>query len=110
MCPTYTHLILDVDALFGRIEGFEWDAGNTDKNVLGHDVRQSEAEEIFLHAPVVLIEDAKHSAAERRFQIFGPTNTDRLITAAFTIRSKRVRVISVRDMSRQERRRYAKTP
>ena len=36
----------DINALLGGIEGFEWDAGNTAKNVLGHNVSQSEAEEI----------------------------------------------------------------
>jgi uncharacterized DUF497 family protein len=102
--------MLDIDALLGGIEGFQWDTGNTDKNVLGHGVSQSEAEEIFFHAPVVLFEDAKHSASERRFLIYGPTNAGRLLTAAFTIRVKRVRVISIRDMSRQERRQYAKAP
>lgn len=98
----------DLDALLAGIEGFQWDDGNTNKNVLGHDVTQSEAEEIFFHAPVVLLEDAKHSIAESRFLIHGATNAGRLLTAAFTVRGKRVRVISVRDMSRQERRRYAK--
>lgn len=102
--------MLDIDALLGGIEGFEWDTGNTVKNMLGHDVSRAEAEEIFFHAPVVLLEDAKHSATERRFLIYGPTNAGRLLTAAFTIRLKRVRVITIRDMSRQERRRYAKTP
>ena len=98
----------DLVALLAGIEGFQWDAGNTDKNVLGHDVTQSEAEEIFFHAPVVLIEDAKHSTAESRFLIYGATNAGRLLAAAFTIHGRRVRIISVRDMSRQERRRYAK--
>ena len=98
----------DLEALLVGIEGFQWDAGNTDKNILGHEVTRSEAEEIFFHAPVVLLEDATHSATERRFLIYGSTNAGRLLTAAFTIRANRVRVISVRDMSRQERRRYAK--
>lgn len=102
--------MLDIDALLAGIEGFEWDAGNTAKHVLGHEVNQSEAEEMFFHAPVVLLEDATHSASERRFLIYGPTNAGRLLTAAFTILSKRVRVKSIRDMSRQERRRYAKAP
>jgi uncharacterized DUF497 family protein len=102
--------VSDLDAFFAAIEGFQWDAGNTDKNVLGHGVTRSEAEEIFFHAPVVLLVDAKHSMAESRFLIYGPTNAGRLLTAAFTIRSKRIRVISVRDMSRQERRRYAQAP
>ena len=29
---------------FAGIEGFEWDAGNTTKNVLGHDVSKTDPE------------------------------------------------------------------
>ena len=99
--------MLDLAALLASVEGFEWDAGNTEKNLLGHGVTQGEAEELFFIAPIILLEDEKHSAAERRFLIFGPTSGGRLLTAAFTVRRHRIRVISVRDMSRQERSRYA---
>jgi uncharacterized protein len=98
--------VLDLAALLANVEGFQWDAGNTEKNVLGHGVSQGEAEEMFFIAPLVLLEDEKHSAAERRFLIFGPTGSGRLLTAAFTVRRKLIRIISVRDMSRLERRRY----
>lgn len=100
--------MLDLAALLASVEGFEWDAGNTEKNVLGHGVTQGEAEELFFVAPFVLLEDEKHSAAERRFLVFGPTGSGRLLTAAFTVRRQLIRIISVRDMSRLERRRYAK--
>ncbi|MFN2315513.1 MAG: BrnT family toxin [Gemmatimonadales bacterium] len=99
--------MLDLAVLLADVEGFEWDAGNTAKNVLGHRVSQTEAEEVFFLAPIVLLEDEKHSAEERRYLIFGPTGTGRLLTAAFTLRQRRLRLISVRDMSHQERRRYA---
>ena len=99
--------MLDLAELLASVEGFEWDAGNTDKNVLGHGVTQGEAEEIFFLAPLVLLEDEMHSVAERRFLIFGPTGAGRLLSAAFTVRRRLIRIISVRDMSRQERRRYA---
>ncbi len=97
----------DLAALLANVEGFEWDAGNTAKNVLGHGVSQGEAEELFFVAPLVVLEDEKHSVTERRFLIFGPTGSGRLLTAAFTVRRKLIRIISVRDMSRLERRRYA---
>ena len=100
--------MLDLAALLASVEGFEWDAGNTEKNVLGHGVTQGEAEELFFVTPFVLLEDEKHSAAERRFLVFGPTGSGRLLTAAFTVRRQLIRIISVRDMSRLERRRYAK--
>lgn len=99
--------MLDLAAFLADVEGFEWDAGNTEKNVLGHGVSQGEAEEMFFVAPLVLLEDEKHSAGERRFLVFGPTGSGRLLTAAFTVRRKLIRIISVRDMSRLERRRYA---
>lgn len=98
--------MLDLAALLASVEGFDWDAGNTNKNVLGHGVTQGEAEELFFVAPLVLPEDEKHSVAERRFLLFGPTGAGRLLTAAFTVRRQRIRIISVRDMSRLERRRY----
>ncbi len=99
-------MMLDLATLLANVEGFEWDAGNSEKNVLGHGVSQGEAEELFFIAPIVLLEDEKHSSDERRFLILGPTGSGRLLTAAFTVRRQLIRIISVRDMSRLERRRY----
>ena len=39
--------MVDLGALLAGVEGFDWDAGNTAKNVLGHGVSQAEAEEMF---------------------------------------------------------------
>jgi uncharacterized DUF497 family protein len=89
------------------INGFEWDAGNLGKSFLRHAVSPGEAEEIFFHAPLLLLDDLAHSEHESRFLAHGTTAVGRLLTAAFTVRGKRIRVISVRDMSRKERRIYA---
>ena len=91
---------------FAGIEEFEWDAGNTTKNVLGHDVSKTEAESIFFNAPVMVLDDDNHSAEETRFLIHGVTTAGRLLTAAFTIRGTRIRLSSARDMSRKERLAY----
>lgn len=99
----------DLASLLVGVSGFEWDAGDTSKNVLGHGVSSAEAEEIFFHMPVLLYDDLGHSAREIRFVIHGSTGSGRLLTAALTIREDRVRIISVRDMSRKERRIYEKT-
>ena len=98
----------DIEALFARIEGFQWDPGNTTKNVLGHGVSQAEAEEIFFHTPVLLFDDARHSVSEQRLLLYGSTKSDRRLIASFTIRANRIRIISVRDMSRKERGVYEK--
>jgi len=41
--------------------------------------------------------------------LWGKTNTNRKLTIFFTIRNKRIRVISARDMHKKERGEYEKT-
>ena len=98
----------DIEALLAEVEGFDRDEHNTGKNVLGHNVSQAEAEEIFFHIPLLVFDDLKHSVNERRLLLYGSTAVGRQLTAAFIIRGKRIRVVSVRDMSRKERRAYEK--
>ncbi len=86
--------------------GFEWDEGNADKNWVLHQVARTEAEEAFFNRPVLVAPDAKHSTGESRYAALGKTNAERQLTIVFTVRGTRVRVISARDMSRQERRIY----
>ncbi len=96
----------ETPAFISSLEGFEWDDGNAAKNVLGHGVSQAEGEEIFFHIPLFLFDDPNHSDVESRFVALGSTTSGRLLTAAFTVRGNRIRIISVRDMSRKERRAY----
>ena len=88
------------------LEGFEWDAGNSDKNWHNHQVRQAEAEQVLLNRPVVFAADLKHSRTEARFFTLGRTDSGRYLAIVFTNRGKLVRVISARPMSRAERRVY----
>lgn len=94
-------------AEIGDLEGFEWDAGNRDKNWLKHQVSAGECEEAFFNLPLLLNPDPAHSAAEPRYYALGQTNAGRLLFIAFTVRNKRIRVISARDMSQKERKIYA---
>ncbi len=98
--------MLDLQALLAEVEGFEWDDGNTHKNVRGHGVAFREAEELFRTSPTVTLEDERHSITEQRMQLLSQTTTGRYLIAVFTIRNNRIRIISVRDMSRKERERY----
>ncbi len=95
-----------LDEFLAGLEGFEWDAGNSDKNWRNHQVRQAEAEQVLLNRPVVFAPDAKHSRAEARFFTLGRTDGGRYLAIVFTTRGTRVRVISARPMSRAERRAY----
>jgi uncharacterized protein len=95
-----------LDEFFGGIEGFEWDDGNSDKNWRRHAVRQAEAEQALLNRPVVLAVDLKHARSEARFAALGRTDALRPLFLVFTIRGRRIRVISARPMSPGERRIY----
>lgn len=87
--------------------GFDWDAGNNQKNWLGHGVATTECEQVFFNEPLVVTADANHSQVEDRFFALGRTGTDRRLFVVFTMRGTLVRVISARDMSRKERKIYA---
>ena len=95
-----------LEDLVPGLEGFECDAGNTDKNWLRYAVHQAEAEQALLNTPLVLVADTGHSQAEARFIALGQTDTGRGLAVVFTVRGNRIRVISARTMSKTERRVY----
>ena len=88
--------------------GFDWDEDNAGKNWEGHRVTPEEAEDIFFHQPLVVRSDAHHSKREKRYYALGQTSTGRELFVAFTIRQKLIRVISVRDMNRNEKEIYGR--
>ena len=91
-----------------RIEGFEWDQGNSRKSVAKHGVAQSEAEQAFFNEPLLVVQDVGHSVLEARLHALGRTDVGRLLHITFTLpdAGRLIRVISARTMSRKERRRY----
>lgn len=88
-----------------EVVGFDWDAGNRDKN-LKHGVHIRECEQVFFNQPLVILDDSKHSVAENREAAFGQTDQGRKLVIVYTIRSGLIRVISARDMNRRERQFY----
>jgi len=92
---------------FPDLTGFQWDAGNSEKNWLAHDVTQAETEQVFFNRPVLILPDAAHSQVEVRHYILGQTSAGRRLTVVFSVREALVRPIMARDMSRRERRLYA---
>ena len=95
---------------FQKIVGIQWDAGNAYKSHNKHDVLQGEAEEIFFNQPLLIEGDDKHSLKESRFLALGVTNTMRLLSIIFTLRSQEtlIRIVSARSMSKKERAFYEK--
>jgi uncharacterized DUF497 family protein len=93
---------LDPKKLLG-VTGFQWDQGNLEKNWLKHGVSPLECEQVFFNQPLVVVSDLKHSQGEERFYALGRTDTDRYLFVVFTVRGRKLRVISARDMNRKER-------
>ena len=87
-------------------DGFNWDEGNSQKNWDKHSVHMLESEEVFFNHPLYILEDEKHSLVETRYYALGKTDFDRLLFIVFTIRENKIRVISARDMSKNERKVY----
>lgn len=93
-------------------DGFDWDDGNSDKN-LSHGVTDEEIEEVFLideDSPAVRYLGANRG--EPRYRALGRTDTGRYRFVAFTLRRRGglllVRPISARPMTQSERRQYRK--
>ncbi len=95
--------------IIANLEGFDWDKGNINKSLFKHKVSFLESEEVFAHKPLVILPDETHSdSKEQRFHAFGKTVLERLVLVSFTVRSKKIRVISARPMNAKEREFYAK--
>jgi uncharacterized DUF497 family protein len=88
------------------IEGFEWDEGNSNKNWHLHRVTDAKSEQVFANLPILIGRDLSHSKGEGRYAARGVTNSGRRLTVIFTIRGKLFRVISARNMTKREERKY----
>ena len=40
--------------ILGLYEGFQWDIGNIDKNLIKHNVSNTECEEVFFNKPFII--------------------------------------------------------
>lgn len=88
------------------IKGFDWDEWNINKSEIKHGVTAIECEQVFWSKPIIIVHDASHSQVEERYIALGRTYRKRQLCIAFTMRSKKIRVISARPMSRKERKIY----
>ena len=99
---------MDLSKLFEKVEGFDWDKANKDKNWEKHGVKNREAAEVFFNKPLIVNFDKRYSKNEVRFQTLGRTNENRKLFIVFTIRNNKIRIISARNIIKKERRVYEK--
>ena len=94
---------------------FEWDGNKADSNSKKHGVTFEQAATVFLDALAVTVFDAAHSQYEERWFTLGHTTDGVLLAVAHTYqatsaRSIRIRIISARPATKQERCFYADDP
>ena len=82
---------------------FDWDEANT-AHIARHGVRPEEA----LANPRRLVLRIRSQAGEERWAALGATEAGRILFVVFTRRRGRVRVITARDATLGEKRRYRK--
>lgn len=88
---------------------FQWDRGNSLKNLEKHGLTSEEIEGAFFDKNRIIFKDAQHSLTEDRAILVGKNNSDRLLYIVFTMRNNKIRVVSARDINRKERYIYEKT-
>jgi len=84
-----------------KVIGFEWDKGNIEKSLKQHNVTDKEAEEVFFDQNKQEYPDPTHSEKEIRKIVVGKTNKGRILFVAYTVRKKKVRIISARDLNKK---------
>lgn len=94
---------------------FEWDAHKAASNAKKHGVTFEQAAAVFLDALALTVFDAAHSQYEERWFTLGHSTGGALLAVAHMYAatgpaSARVRIISARPATKQERRFYADEP
>ena len=85
---------------------YEWDEEKAELNRKKHGVGFDEAATVFEDLFYVDFYDPKHSIQEHRFLIVGESNQQRLLIVSYTERDDKIRIISARELTAQERKNY----
>jgi hypothetical protein len=85
---------------------FEWDEEKAAANQKRHKVSFHEASTVFGDPLAITFDDPDHSIGEQRYLTFGLSRLNRLLVVAHTERGDRIRIISARIATRQEKRIY----
>ncbi|PZV14214.1 MAG: hypothetical protein DCF20_13775 [Pseudanabaena sp.] len=85
---------------------FEWNSDKASLNLKKHGVSFNEASAVFNDPLSVTFPDTNHSYDEERYLIIGLSGANRLLIIAHTDQLDRVRIISAREATRNERRFY----
>ena len=88
---------------------FEWDGRKESANRRKHGVGFVEASTVFDDPLSITIPDPDHGFEEERFVIIGISGKRNLLVVVHTIRGERIRLISARPATKDERRNHEET-
>lgn len=90
---------------------FDWDLWNVQKNEVKHGVSVLEAESCFYDGGLSIFQDIRHSTkTEERYIMYAKSLESRILMIGFTVRRKKIRIITARPVSKKEREIYEKAP
>ncbi|MEK6764387.1 MAG: BrnT family toxin [Nitrospirota bacterium] len=87
---------------------YEWDPRKAQKNRRKHGVSFEEAASVFQDARAFTFDDPDHSEDERREITIGVSTRGRVLFLSHCDRDGRIRIISARRATPNERKQYAK--
>jgi uncharacterized protein len=85
---------------------FEWNNRKAESNLRAHGVSFREATTVFGDPLSITVADPDHATSEMRFIDIGVSHLGRLLVVSYSERGNRIRVISARLATRNERRQY----
>jgi uncharacterized protein len=85
---------------------FEWDINKAKKNSKKHGISFEIAKTVFDDPLAGIINDPIHSDLEERFLIMGYSRNSKLLVVSFVERNNKIRLISARLATRNEREKY----
>ena len=85
---------------------FEWDPEKAESNLKLHGVSFREAATVFDDTLSITVPDPDHSFDEARYVIVGVSHEGRLLVVSHAERGDRIRIISARELTRDERSAY----
>lgn len=85
---------------------FEWDVNKANRNLAKHGISFDEAKTVFSDPLYVDFYDPDHSEDEPRYLMVGASNQGRLLIVSYTERGSSIRLISAREVTRNERAAY----
>jgi uncharacterized DUF497 family protein len=92
-----------------EISRIVWLGDIVEKLIWKHGVEEHEVIEVLENKPLFMRKESGYRPGEDVYAAFGRTNSDRLLSVFFVLtKDKRAIIVSARDMSEKERRKYAR--